>query len=559
MSIVHITHPPAGPHVRPVALAARERLAQERSKLRDQHDAGSPGIQVCNKLTTLLDEVAVDIYEATLAELPAEVAARLRGHVALVPNGGFGRRDSAPYSDLDLMLLYHPSVRRDVDLISGRMVADLGDAGLALGFNTRHPDEIYGLASGDGSILTSLAECRFLAGNEELYDRFAGRYKRQITRRWQKLIPLVEEARRIERHKYGESVYLLEPNVKRSRGGLRDIQLVRWIGFVRYGESDPEALQRAGHLSKRDFRTLREATDFLLRLRNEMHFHSGRSHDLLDRDEQKRICEQFCYVGDIAVRPVERFMQEYFHHTSEVRNVAAHFARAARPRTIVRTLFEPLLEVSMEGDFRMGPAGISATRRGLKKLTGDLSQVLRLMDLANMADKRIEDRTWETIRQSMIEQKDIQLTDAAIERFLSLLSQPGRLGEMLRKLHELRVLEKLEPGFEHARHLMQFNDYHKLTIDAHCIRAVEVCTEFQDHAGRIGQVYRSINQKRHAAPGRAHSRPGQGFSRGPQRSRPPAGHRHRRPAAIAAARGSAAGISRPQASADVVPDLPPEY
>jgi len=492
----HAEHQTGGPHIRPAVLSARERLIAERDKLREQHNAGSPGIQVCNKLTTLFDEVVVDLFEAILADFDGALAERFRENVALVPNGGFGRRDSAPFSDIDLMLLYHRSIAGDVKQLSRRLITDLGDAGMTLGFNARHPDEICGLACGDGTILTSLAESRFLAGNAELYERFAGRFRRQMTRRWRKLIPLVEQVRREERAKYGESVFLLEPNIKRSRGGLRDLQLIRWIGFLRYGENDLAALQRAAHLSKRDYRLLRQAMDFLLRIRNDMHFHAGKANDLLDRAEQKRLAELFGYDGDEAVLPVERFMQDYFRHTCEVRNIAAHFTRQARPRRLAATLLHPLIGVNIEGDFRIGPAGISATRRGLRKLEGDLAQVLRLMDLANMADKRIDDPTWETIRRSMIQRDDVELTDEAIERFLSLLSQPARLGDMLRRLHELHVLEKLEPGFKHARNLLQFNEYHKLTVDAHCIRAVEACAEFASHPGRLGQVYRSIKQKR---------------------------------------------------------------
>ena len=153
-------------HIRPAVFAARDRLAEQRAKLRQQHDTGSPGIQVCNKLTTLFDEVVVDLYEDIFNDFDPALAERLRTNVALVPNGGYGRRDSAPYSDLDLMLLYHPSVARDIDTLAKQMIATLGDTGVKLGFNTRHPDEILDLATGDASILTSLSESRFLAGSQ---------------------------------------------------------------------------------------------------------------------------------------------------------------------------------------------------------------------------------------------------------------------------------------------------------------------------------------------------------------------------------------------------------
>lgn len=487
---------PARPLLRPAVFVAREKLAESRQKLRAQHDSGSLGIQVCTLLSAMLDDVVVGLYESNLADLEPVLAQRLRQHIALVPFGGFGRGEIAPYSDVDLMLLYHPAVASSVPTLAKRIVTDVGDAGLVLGFCSRTIDQACKLAQDDATILTSLAEARFLAGSRELFDRFAARFKRQARMRWRKLVPLVEQARREERTKYGETVFLLEPNIKRSRGGLRDLQLIRWLGFIVHGERDPTALELAGHLSRRDFFALRDATEFLLRLRNEMHFHAGKSQDLLGRGEQMRLAELFGYRGTSGVLPVERFMQDYFRHTTEVRNIAANFTRNCRPRSLVSLLWEPLVAVNMEGDFRLGPSGISANRRGLRKLQGDLSQVLRLMDLAAMANKRIDDRTWETIRRSMLEADGIEPNDEAIARFLSLLAQTSQLADSLRRLHELGVLEKLVPGFTHARNLLQFNQYHKLTVDAHCIRAVEVCTEFQQHQGRIGQVYRSIKQKR---------------------------------------------------------------
>jgi [protein-PII] uridylyltransferase len=139
---------------------------------------------------------------------------------------------------------------------------------------------------------------------------------------------------------------------------------------------------------------------------------------------------------------------------------------------------------------------ISATRRGLDKLRGDLVQVLRLMDLANLYDKRIAHPTWQAIRESMISRASIELSPAAAQRFLSLLSQPAQLGDLLRRLHQLRVLEKLIPAMAHARCLLQFNEYHKYTVDEHSIRAVEIAANFQSDEGVLGEVYRSIKNKR---------------------------------------------------------------
>lgn len=479
----------------PAVVAAKEKLAQGRERLRRQHDAGSPGVQVCTLLTDLLDGILLDLFEAVQAELEGDARAAVT-QIALVAHGGFGRRDMAPFSDIDLMLLVQPSVEKHVEPLARKLSQAIFDCGLQLGFSVRTPQQSCQLARTDATICTTLSEARFLAGSVKLFTQFATRFRRLTQTRSRTLLASVEAARREEWNQHGGTVNLLEPNVKRSRGGLRDIQLVRWIGYIAYGETDLEALHRAGHLSKPDYLRLRNARDFLLRLRNELHFEAGKAHDLLDKAEQLRVAEKFQYTGDAAILPVERFMREYFEHSNEVRNVAAHFLACARPRNFVASALHPLVSHLVEGDFRVGPHHIKATHRGLKKVTSDLDQVLRLMGLANLYSKRIDHDTWEAIRDAMTQRNDLKITPEATERFLDLMAQPGQLGDQLRRLHELRVLEKLIPAMTHARCLLQFNEYHKYTVDEHSIRAVQAVTEFMNDANPLGDAYRNLRHKR---------------------------------------------------------------
>ena len=311
---------------------------------------------------------------------------------------------------------------------------------------------------------------------------------------------MIEAARIEERRKYGETVYLLEPNIKRSRGGLRDLQLIRWVGFTRYGENDPGGLMQAGCLTREDLRKLRHAREFLLQLRNDLHFHAEKATDLIDRGEQLRIAASRTYPPAVGLMPVEQFMREYFQHTTAVREIAGHFVAGAQPRAMLRRILEPLLSHLVEGDFRVGPTEIAATKRGLVKLRGDLAQVLRLLDLANYYDRRIEHHTWEAIRGAMdslpLPDPQEPLPEAVIELFLSLLSQPARLSELLRRLHELHVLEQIVPGMGHTRGLLQFNAYHRYTVDEHSLRAVESVTKLQSDPGLAGEAYRGLRQKR---------------------------------------------------------------
>jgi [protein-PII] uridylyltransferase len=227
-----------------------------------------------------------------------------------------------------------------------------------------------------------------------------------------------------------------------------------------------------------------------------MHFHANSACDVLYRDDQLRIADLFGYQGRDGVRPVEAFMQDYFSHTTAVRLAVGHFVDGARwryPR--LRRLLGSLSSHRVDRDFLVGPTYLSATERGRRKLRSSLADVLRLMDLTGRYDCRIDHPTWKTIREAMIARDDLKVDQDAATRFLSFLSQPNQLGRLLRRLHELRVLGKLVPGFEHARCLLQFNEYHKFTVDEHSIQAVERATEFGQQNSVLGQAYRDVKQK----------------------------------------------------------------
>lgn len=475
-------------------LAAKERLAQGRLLLRGRHAAGLSGVETAAALAELFDSVVLELFAAALVDLNEEGPHGLNRELTLVSHGGYGRREVAPYSDVDLMLLHAPGVEKRVAPLAKRLLQDLFDAGLVLGQSARTALQACQLARKDPVVWSSLVEARYLAGSEELFGDFFKRFQRQAQRRSARLIAAVEKARNDERLQYGETVYLLQPNVKRSRGGLRDAQLLRWIGFARYGAADPAALAARAALPAEDAAALARALEFLLRVRNEMHFHSGKSNDNLDRAEQVRLAEAFGFAGRPGLLAVEEFMQEYFRATEAVSQIAGRFAASARRGPRWGELLAPLFSHQYEGDFRIGPAQIMVNPRSLAKLCGDPAEILRLADLANLCDKPIARSTCEAIRRAVPALPD-EITPATAQRFISLLSQPARLGELLRSLHEMGVLERIIPAFAHARCLLQFNEYHKYTVDEHSLRAVEHATDFARDLGPVGLVYRHIKRK----------------------------------------------------------------
>ena len=475
-------------------VAARQRLAEAQQRLREAHAQGMSGVEISAAITDARDAVLRDLFEAALDDLGESGPDGLIGEVALVAHGGYGRRDVAPHSDVDLMILHTPASTARVAPLAERLLRDVFDVGLVLGHSVRTVEQALRLGVGDAEIGTSLVESRFLCGNRPLLDGFVRRFGQHIRQRSRTLVGAIEQARLKERLRYGETVFLLEPNIKRSHGGLRDLQLVRWIGFVRYGANEPAELRRAGALSDDDLDTIRRANEFLLCLRNELHFHACHAADVLSRAEQVRIAELRGYEPLAGLLPVEQFMRDYFRHTRAVAHLVERFVATAQTRPGAARLVTAAFGHRVEGGIRVGPAGLVANRRALGALRGDLNEIMRLVHLANLYDKPIAGPTWEAIRREAARLPE-GVPQGACLRFRKLLEHPPRLAELIRALHEVGLLERFLPEFKHARGLLQFNQYHKYTVDEHCLRALEFATELRADDGIFGKVYRRIAQK----------------------------------------------------------------
>lgn len=483
-----------GDRLRSIVREVRQELADGRQQLRTQHDLGLEGVRVCARYTTLVDQAIGRLYNAFLGELPEADAAQIRQRVSLVAHGGYGRRQQAPFSDVDLMILFDGKRDALIGQLAARLTQDICDVYQHLGHSLRTPAEALQQARADAQVGTSLLESRLLLGNSELFDGYTEMMKVTIERRGPALAREFVNERRKERLEYGETVYLLEPNVKRSRGGLRDIHLLRWLWYLKAGVADPDRLHDMGVLSKFDHRRLMSAQNFLLRVRNEMHFHANETCDALSRAEQLRLAEYFKYQGRQGVLPVEQFMRDYFHHTSHVWQMAHRLSELMQPASRMSRVLEPMLGRRTEDDYQIGRNEVSATPRATARLTQHPEEVLKLVDLAREEGKRISQDTWHFVYRTAPQYSN-EPKPAIVELFLKILANPLRLGELLRRLHEMGVLEKIIPEFSHARSLLQFNQYHKYTVDEHCIRAVEETTRFAERDDAVGEIYRSLPDK----------------------------------------------------------------
>jgi [protein-PII] uridylyltransferase len=467
--------------------ASREAIRRAGTAQRE----GESGVLVANLLSDQRRKILTDYWTSSIAS----DGGLLESDVALVVLGSLGRRDTAPDSDVDVMLLTSSRLSGDLIKKAGRFFRDLNDAGLSVGHSIRTPEEACSLAVQEASIATSLIDADKIAGPDAVWHKFQDRFQSTIQRRRKTLIAAIEKERADERIKFGESVYLLEPNVKRSPGGLRDLQLLGWIGQVAYGTSDPLALAKEGVLTAEEAASLLEAEEYLLRLRNSLHYEVERPDDVLTRSEQQRLAVSYGYAPQTGILPVERFMRDYFRRTQAIHATVGRVVRDLHIGDSRRTSLSMLLGSRFDDDFIAGASFVAAKPEAEKHSPDLWTFILRLLEAANLIDKPIHPATWDRVRHAAAD-LPADPTEDAKQRFLNLIQRPARLGELLRGLHESSILEKLIPGFAHARGLLQFNQYHKYTVDEHCLRALEYATSLASKTNSIaGEAYRAVVRK----------------------------------------------------------------
>ena len=231
-------------------------------------------------------------------------------------------------------------------------------------------------------------------------------------------------------------------------------------------------------MTRVDHRLLARAYHFLLRLRHELHFRAGRGDDVLDRHVQPAIAEEWGYQAEEGLSPVETFMRAYFDHARDVRTVSSTVVDTAAHWPLHRRMAEAARGRHLGDGVMIGPTRIWIREGDDIRVAGTAAGALRFLAAAGRHNRRIAPPTWRRIRQRLASIETLEVDEETAEAFGELLGVPHRLAALLRRLNEVRMLGKLIPGFATIRGMLQFNAYHKYTVDAHSIRAVEVATRF---------------------------------------------------------------------------------
>ncbi len=467
--------------------ACKAYLQSQGATLRARHVAGASGLEIAHERAAVIDRMLVRLFQGASASFLSQHG-KAPAPVALVALGGYGRGELSPLSDVDIMFLFpaktKPAVIKPyIEHLSNEILYPLWDCGLKVGHSTRNVDEVFAEARRDIQTLTSLLESRLVAGSSSLYDTFAQAYRAFSTAEDPKgyiAARLGDQAAR--RAKYGDTVFLQEPDVKNGVGGLRDYQNALWMSRVKLGISAIDELASQNYLRAEELAEFTRAYDFLLRVRNELHFISSRPTDLLDLDLQPRVADALGYHDTDLLLRVERFMQDYY--------------RAAQSVFRISKLVESRLALTIGRDAQGGKVSIResllASRfRRAKKLDGfvlrgrelaaetpdvfkqDPIRLIRVFRHRQQLDCTLDFHLAALIRESrpLLTPEYRDSHDASVS-FRAILSEAGAVFPTLNLMHELGMLAQFIPEFDGLTCLVQHEFYHRYTADVHTLEAI---------------------------------------------------------------------------------------
>ena len=457
---------------------------------------GASGTEVVSDFTSLVDTVLIGRYRSVVRQLSGDAPSGMQ-HCCLVAVGGYGRRELSPYSDIDVMMLYRTGGATIVQDLSKQVFHHLWDLGFQVGHSVRSIHDCMVVAGGDLSAKTALMESRFLVGSPAVFQDFQRRFaKRVLGRRVGSFIREKLEEREQDYAKFGSTVFLLEPNIKKTKGGLRDVHLLQWIGMARYQASTLQELVDRGVLAHQDYVALLEAREFLFRVRALLHLGAGRAQEILSFDEQVRMAQEFGYRDEPHLLGVEQFMQQYYRLTTGIHHRAMRFVERAGSTNLWTRLRRLWPAPLIDGCFQTVDGRLSIHDEKLMQILDDPEHLLSLFQVAQKQGVPIDGLVLEEIHRHMESMPDHPFASPAVSRrFREILSGPEAVADTLTLMHQARVLEKLVPAFARVRGLMQFNQYHKYTVDEHSLLAVKKVETLGKQPGTLGKVYREIQEK----------------------------------------------------------------
>lgn len=428
----------------------------------------------------LVDQLILTLFDYTVTHVyPARVKT-MGEHLAVCAVGGYGRRELSPQSDIDLLFLLPYKTTPYSENVVEFMLYMLWDLGLKVGHATRSVQECMRQAKADITIRTAMLESRYLCGERRLWDEFHKRYRDEIVAGTGMHFVEQKLAERDERHeRLGDSRYVLEPNVKEDKGGLRDLHTLYWIAKYLYGVSDIRQLAGMDVLTDQAATSFIKAQTFLWSVRCALHYLSGRPEDRLTFDMQAAVADALGYTDRAGARGVERFMKHYFLVAKDVGDLTRIFCATLEEKNRRR----PTLR--MPGAFRKRSLEgfvVEGSRIAVARDDAFEKEPIRLLSLFHVAQRHgldIHPHTLRLVTDHLRLVRSLRSDPEANRLFLEMLSHPKDAENTLRRLNESGVFGRFIPDFGRVVAQMQYDMYHVYTTDEHTIRAIGILNRIE--------------------------------------------------------------------------------
>src|SRR6202045_1082688 len=453
-------------------------LKLEEHRLRLKHQAGGGGREICARRGELVDVILRHVFAAAANTLGTSTTS-----LALIALGGYGRGELNPFSDVDVMLLHGNGagkISSYVAEMAEQILYLLWDIGFKVGHSTRSIKEALDQANTDMLTKTAMLESRFLAGDRVLAQQFRDQFRAKCVVGSEREYVEMRMRDQASRHgKFGDSVFMQEPNLKGGCGGLRDYQNLPWMSYFKEGALTTTHLVGEDWLSESDQRRIETAYDFLLRLRTDLHYLSGRAADVLYLNVQPEIAKRLRYRDQEGQRASEALMRDYYKHTRNIfrvtERITEQFASGyATNRTRSLFSFLPLRRGGQTriGSFFIRQGQLHSERRDLFK--ADPVEMMRAFELAQQNNVDLSPELEDLLTRSLKQvTRTYQYAKAPREIFMTILSRKGEVGRALRLMHRVDFLGRYIPEFGQLTCLVQHEFFHRYTADEHTLVCID--------------------------------------------------------------------------------------
>jgi len=469
-------------------------LDRLKTLLRDSRDAArivleadGKGRRCAEGLSRFQDELIRLLYDYTTTHVYRTDNPDDAERMAIIATGGYGRGLLAPGSDVDLLFLLPYKQTAWGESVVEYMLMLMWDLGQKVGHAVRTVDQTIRYALADMTIRTSLLDSRLLLGDAGLAAELERRLAAEVVRGTASEFFEAKLSERHQRHeRSGASRYVVEPNIKDGKGGLRDLHTLHWLArYLAIGSGNGTGRPPAIFTSAEES-TFRRCEDFLWTVRCHLHFLAGRAEERLSFDRQPALAGRLGYVDRGGLRAVERFMKHYFLVAKNVGDLTTILCATLEMQQLVRApaieaILDPLgwrmrRRIRRTSDFRIDNGRLNVA--DAKAFERDPVNLIRFFAYAEEAQAHLHPAALRLIWQSLrLIDDTVRNSPEANRIFLSLLTAPGNPEATLRRMNEAGVLGRFLPDFGGVVSMMQFNMYHHYTVDEHLIRTVGVVSE----------------------------------------------------------------------------------